>query len=390
MQKSNFLRSVALAMGLCGFMAVGLSHAQDEKKPAATAKAAVEVQAAGKAKALANSTNIQLDGGKLIVIDQDGKEREIDVGDAKSVVIRRSAQSQVVDGETIVARVSGKAIVVGPDGVVQEIEIEGPGGAQVELPQFQLDLNIPDEVKKRMMMIPRVENFDFQPFQRGSWEQASVGKHFIGVHCDPIDEALRSHLGLEAGKGLIINQMTPDSPAEKAGLKNHDILLYAGEKPLSEVADLVAVINEAGEGGLIVELGIIRAGKEMSIEVTPEERRGQNELYEAIPNENFMRFEFQEDQDMPRVFRVMPGLIRAIDPEQLDRAREELQTEVEKLRANAELLKRGVLDDSVREEMQRLREEMQKVHEEFRQAREEMLKSLQEMKRLLPSSGEGG
>lgn len=388
MQKLNLMRTLMLATGIGGFVTAGLAYAQESAPPAAKVREAAKAQAAATVKPSTHSTTIQLDGGKLIVIDQDGKEREIDVGNAKSVTIQRSAQSKVVDGETIVAKVTGKAIVVGPDGVVQEIEIDGPDQGRIEVPGFKMNLRLQDELRNMQPIPGQLQNLQPGNFQQAFGSTVSMGKYFIGVQCESVNEAIRSHLGLEAGQGLIINEVTPESPAEKAGMKNHDILLYAGEKPLSEVADLVAVINEAGEGGLIVEFRLIRAGKELSVQVTPDERQGQSWAFEAIPGENFMKVELMEGE--PGIFRVMPGLIRAADNEKLDMARQQIQVELEKLLGNAEEMKRGIMDESFREEMQRLREEMQNAHEEFRKAREEMLKSLQEMKRLIPPGGEGG
>jgi membrane-associated protease RseP (regulator of RpoE activity) len=390
MLKLNFLTTLMLVWGLSSFAVHIPSQAQVSTPPAAKAEGVDRGQAPGGTRIPSQSTTIQLDGGKLIVIDQDGNEQEIDVGNAMSVVVRRSAQSKVVDGGPAVTNVTGKAIVVGPDGVVQEIEITGPG-----MGNFQVEM--PDLARKMRAAFQRLDdgnfNFAFEgmpqppipPMPLGS---AALGKYFIGVQCTPIDEALRSHLGLEAGKGLIISEVTPESPAEKAGLKNHDILLFAGEKLLAETADLVAVINEAGEGGLIVELGIIRGGKEMSVQVTPEERQGHPNVQEMIPAEHFMDLEVGEG--VPGVFRVLPGLIRVPDREQLDQARQEMMAEVEKMRGQIERMKGGVSNEAFRDEMQRLRDELQQAHEEFRKAREEMLKSMQEMKRNLPAGNDGG
>lgn len=55
--------------------------------------------------------------------------------------------------------------------------------------------------------------------------QADPGKYWVGLHCVDAGEALRQQLGLEEGVGLIVESVTDEAPAKKAGIQEHDVLL---------------------------------------------------------------------------------------------------------------------------------------------------------------------
>src|SRR5262245_15019342 len=64
--------------------------------------------------------------------------------------------------------------------------------------------------------------------------RVEMPKYWIGLLGGPIpaDDALRAHLDLPENQGLRVENVVPDSPAAKAGLKRHDILLRANDQDL--------------------------------------------------------------------------------------------------------------------------------------------------------------
>ncbi len=97
-----------------------------------------------------------------------------------------------------------------------------------------------------------------------------TGRYWIGVECREVSPELRSQLGLGARQGLVVVRISKDSAAEKAGLKQHDIVMMAGEKKLEHVPDLAKAVGDAE--GKDITLKIIRSGKEQIIDITPAER----------------------------------------------------------------------------------------------------------------------
>ncbi len=101
--------------------------------------------------------------------------------------------------------------------------------------------------------------------------QNKEGSLWIGILCIPASPELRAHLQLPEGKGVMIHHLVEGAPAAKAGLKQYDVLLKAGDVELSRIGDLVKVIRDAGKHELTIEL--IQAGKPKTISVTPTDRK---------------------------------------------------------------------------------------------------------------------
>jgi len=103
--------------------------------------------------------------------------------------------------------------------------------------------------------------------------------YWIGVECHPAGPVVRAQLGLAEDEGLVVDNVVPDSPASAAGIRQHDVLVKAGDKSLSGIADLIAAVDAAKEKKLAIEL--IRGGKTQQITVTPEKRP--KERFPAVP-----------------------------------------------------------------------------------------------------------
>jgi membrane-associated protease RseP (regulator of RpoE activity) len=69
-----------------------------------------------------------------------------------------------------------------------------------------------------------------------------------------------------------VASVVPNSPAAKAGLKPHDILLRANDTELREMQNLVDLVVTQGEKNEKISLEILRKGKQETVTLTPEER----------------------------------------------------------------------------------------------------------------------
>ncbi len=118
-----------------------------------------------------------------------------------------------------------------------------------------------------------VAQYDDPTFDDRPWnvllasEPMRMGQYWLGVQCLPVMPALRAQLNLPEKQGLLVAAVVPDSPAAKAHIKLHDILMRAGEKPLTEVRDLLQAI-EAAKGAKL-KIDLIRGGKPRTLEATP-------------------------------------------------------------------------------------------------------------------------
>ncbi|HVV99648.1 MAG TPA: PDZ domain-containing protein [Planctomycetaceae bacterium] len=100
-------------------------------------------------------------------------------------------------------------------------------------------------------------------------QEPEVSPWWIGLICEPASDARRQELNLD-GKGLVIQQVIPNSPAAAAGLKENDIVVAVGETAIESLDQLIAAVTKAN--GQVLKLEIIREGAHQHINVTPKKR----------------------------------------------------------------------------------------------------------------------
>ncbi len=91
--------------------------------------------------------------------------------------------------------------------------------------------------------------------------------YYVGVVAEPVDDVLRSQLGLTAEKGLVVRSVENESPAAKGGLKAFDILLSIDDHSMDNREALVGRIQASQ--GKTVKVKVLRVGKPVDLEVTP-------------------------------------------------------------------------------------------------------------------------
>lgn len=100
-----------------------------------------------------------------------------------------------------------------------------------------------------------------------------LSEYYIGVAVAPVSDALRAHVGIPEGTGLIVERVSNGSPADEGGLELHDILVAADGNDLANLEDLVAVVEEnGGDNPTRFTLDVIRKGKSQTVWVTPAKR----------------------------------------------------------------------------------------------------------------------
>jgi membrane-associated protease RseP (regulator of RpoE activity) len=101
-------------------------------------------------------------------------------------------------------------------------------------------------------------------------------EYYLGLPSNPIDETLRTHLGLPEGQGLIVSaEPDANTPAAKAGIKKNDILLSFDGQPMTNTEVLRARIQVVGSKPTKADL--VRAGKRIELLLTPEPRKPEPE-----------------------------------------------------------------------------------------------------------------
>lgn len=102
-----------------------------------------------------------------------------------------------------------------------------------------------------------------QVIKTGDYKSVALG--IMPVSVSNVESRYKLDLGTQ-GKGIVVFQVEPGSPAEKAGLKTYDIILGLGGKDLDNTEQLRRELYKHKVGDK-VKLTIIRDGKKKDMEV---------------------------------------------------------------------------------------------------------------------------
>ncbi|HUY91049.1 MAG TPA: PDZ domain-containing protein [Pirellulales bacterium] len=105
--------------------------------------------------------------------------------------------------------------------------------------------------------------------QKGDERKTDVA-YWMGVACEPLPESLRAQLNLSEREGVLLEDVVEDGPADKAGLKQYDVVTAIDEKPVASQQELARLV--VGSQGKELKVRYLRAGKEATAAVTPVER----------------------------------------------------------------------------------------------------------------------
>lgn len=94
-----------------------------------------------------------------------------------------------------------------------------------------------------------------------------VEKAYLGVYMQTVSEDLKKALGLSVDKGVYISQVVENSPAEKAGLKEGDVIIEVEGVEVTSAAELASIIHNYTPNS-VVTIKVNRKGKVLNFKVT--------------------------------------------------------------------------------------------------------------------------
>jgi serine protease Do len=97
-------------------------------------------------------------------------------------------------------------------------------------------------------------------------DDGKVTRGWLGVQIRPMSDEVASVLGYDQPKGAVIEAVTDDSPAEKAGLKEGDIILSFDGAEISELRDLTRAVAGT-QPDVAAEVTLLRKGETVTQEV---------------------------------------------------------------------------------------------------------------------------
>ncbi len=90
---------------------------------------------------------------------------------------------------------------------------------------------------------------------------------YIGIYMDDLSDTIKEQYEYPHEKGVLITGVAGDSPAEKAGLEEHDIVYRFGKEEVENSVHLCSLV-QAKKPGDKVALVIYRGGKRKTVDVT--------------------------------------------------------------------------------------------------------------------------
>jgi membrane-associated protease RseP (regulator of RpoE activity) len=92
-----------------------------------------------------------------------------------------------------------------------------------------------------------------------------AGSGWLGVQIQPLDEGLREAFDFRK-PGVLVGEVSPGSPAARAGIMRGDILVSVDGKQVANPEELTAAVR-AHQPGDSVAIGRVRDGKEQRVNV---------------------------------------------------------------------------------------------------------------------------
>ena len=142
-------------------------------------------------------------------------------------------------------------------------------------------------------------------------DKGRVSRGYIGVTLRDVDRDLQQSLNLASATGALVQDVTPDSPGARAGIRTYDVIMAVDGRPIESNDSLIQLIA-AREPGSTATLQMLRDGRSMNVTVKLAERPGRDRPETG-----------QGSRPVPSTYRGSPiGLsVRELDAESADQFR---------------------------------------------------------------------
>lgn len=139
------------------------------------------------------------------------------------------------------------------------------------MPNVELHMRAPMEFRENVIV-------EGMPFEEGRPFFMELGRRSAaGAELAEMNEGLSAYFGGQR-QGALVIEVSPESPAARAGLQPGDVIVRAGGEDVEGPEDVRGALNRAGEGRVALE--VIRQGgrRELSLEWTGRERMFRREV----------------------------------------------------------------------------------------------------------------
>jgi serine protease Do len=97
--------------------------------------------------------------------------------------------------------------------------------------------------------------------------QGKVTRGFLGIKMQTLTPDLAEEFKVSAESGVVVDEVVPDSPGERAGIKEGDVITQVNGKKVTDMRHLRLMVSQMTPNSK-VPLTLVRDGKEKSVNVT--------------------------------------------------------------------------------------------------------------------------
>ena len=101
-----------------------------------------------------------------------------------------------------------------------------------------------------------------------------VSRGFLGIGLQPVTDELAERFKTGTTTGALVNEVQPNSPAEKAGIETGDVVVAVNGKKIEDPRELQMLVAGLSPGTK-VDVKVVREGKEKQLHVELAERPSQ-------------------------------------------------------------------------------------------------------------------
>jgi serine protease Do len=113
-------------------------------------------------------------------------------------------------------------------------------------------------------------------------EEGEVTRGWLGVGIQDISDEMSEYYGVKGKKGVLVSEVFPGDPADKAGIRTKDIILEVNGEKIETSRKLTRTI--AGfHVGKVINITVLRDGKEKTFKVKTAKRQEEQMASRNIP-----------------------------------------------------------------------------------------------------------
>lgn len=146
--------------------------------------------------------------------------------------------------------------------------------------------------------------------------KGSISRGWLGISIQPVTEEIASSFGLNKAKGALVADVMAGSPAEKAGLRQGDIILKFAGKEIKDSRQLQMVVGQTPVGQQ-VEVELFRDGlnSRLTLSIGNSDSAAAQSPRSTEPRSGWFGLQVEELPRSMRVAGLKGVIVTGVDPE---------------------------------------------------------------------------